>query len=479
MNFRFFYLWLRSSTVLPYSLSKNRIFIERCLARRKLFSSYSNLIQNSLWTSTQHPLFSKGQFRLFKFQIKKTFVRILYIIIIYCLSYGTYTFFTQTGSLWSRFFFLVSLLQLFYLLFINVLFSFFFLLLNSLILLSNFLNFKLLKNFISYIKQYIIHRTFLSVLMPVPGPDDFMFPESSYQTNIQTVESYGELNKLLLDFFSLKKATEYQLNFVETLSNFSYTQGLVRADNFVSSEDYFSIKYNLGGNTFFRFQSDSIFASFWTYHLDLIYKRYIHFSLVHHWLSTNPILSYSDLRLTAESFSLFSVPQTKLTTLGVNNLSNFSAFRQSLVFLLGRQSFFSQSALFFKAKTACLFRDNSLAFEPHSHSPLSSFLTLGDFIFYLNFFNKDLFFAISSSNVLHNQLCKTSQFSLLSSLLEFSFLSSKPYFFQTAINSSTTNLQFFSFSFNTLFNDTTLTFSDVYSPTAVSRNSRIRLNFLN
>lgn len=97
--------------------------------------------------------------------------------------------------------------------------------------------------------------------MPVPGPDDFMFPESSYQTNIQTVESYGELNKLLLDFFTLKKATEYQLNFVETLSNFSYTQGLVRADNFVSSEDYFSIKYNLGGNTFFRFQSDSIFAS--------------------------------------------------------------------------------------------------------------------------------------------------------------------------------------------------------------------------
>ena len=474
MNFRFFYLWLRSSTVLPYSLSKNRLFIERCLARRKLFSSYSNLIQNSLWTSTQHPLFSKGQFRLFKLQIRRTFIRILFVVIFYCLSYGTYTFFTQTGSLWSRFFFLISLLQLFYLLFVNVLFSFFFLLFNSLIVLSDFLNFKFLKSFVNYAKQYIIHRTFLATFTPVQGPDDIVFPESAYQINIQTTESYSELNKLLLNFFRLKKSTEYQLNFVKAFSNLPYTQGLAKVDNFVGLEDYFSIKYNLSGFLFFQFQSENIFNEFWAYYWDLIYKKRIHFSLIHHWLSTNPILSYSDLRLAAESFSLFSVPQTKLNASAVNNLSAFNAFRQSSVFLLARQFSFFQSSLFFKAKTARLLQDNSLVFEPYTYKSLRSFLTLGDFLFYLNFFNKDLFFTHFNSNFLH-----TPQFSLLSSLSEFSFLYPRSYFFQTTINSSISNLQLLSFSFNILFNDNDLIFNNICTPTIFSRNSRVRLNYLN
>ena len=471
MNFRFFYLWLRSSTVLPYSLSKNRIFIERCLARRKLFSSYSNLIQNSLWTSTQHPLFSKGQFGYFKTQVRRTFIRILFIVIFYCLTYGTYTYMTQTSSLSSRFYFFIPFLQLFYLLLVNILFFFFFSFFNSLIVLSELLCFTFLKSFALYLKQLIIHRTFLSVNTPVKVFNDVFDIELKPQTYTPYT---GSLNDLPVNFYKLKKSTEYRLSSYRTFPLGSYFQTHTNV-KCLSDLDYFSIEYNLTNTVRFYIHLNNSFTELWAYYWDALYKKCVNFSLINHWLSTNPIVSYSDLRLAAETFSLFHTPQPSSLTL--NNSPLFNAFKRSIVFLLGRQSTFFENSLFFRAQSPSLFYDNQLHATASNHVILPPTHRLSEFMIYLDLYNRHTsFFSLRNPAETNFNLLNFSKFFIFTDLR---LLGYKLNLLQLPAEHSTFNLELYAFVFDSLFIDDNELFCNFFEDVTFSRNSFIRINFLN
>lgn len=472
MNFRFFYLWLRSSTVLPYSLSKNRMFIERCLARRKLFSSYSNLIQNSLWTSTQHPLFSKGQFRLFKFQFRRTFVRILFIIIFYCLAYGTYVYLSQSASLWSRFYFLIPLLQLFYLLLVDILFVVFFSLFNWTVYLSETLHFSFLKSFVLYLKQLILHRTFLFTANPIKDFNDPIIPKATLQTNVVSVKPRNELFR---DLYRLKSFLGFELKPLSGDQAVCYPQNLSRDEDLYS---IFSIEYNLGSRLNFCFKSNSLFNDFWSYYCDLVYKKHVNFSLIYHWLLTNPIISYSDLRLASESLALFSAPRPlnyDSTSLDMNNLPAFHAFKYSIVSLLSRQSLFFQNSLFFKLQNLRQFRDVELRPISWDFTSLSPLHPLSAFINYLNLLDKNKLFC-NLQDIAYGDwlLNKTGQPLHSTGLHALNYI---PYSSQAYTSYITSNIKTYTFTLNTLFDDSSCIFSE-FTVFPYNRTPRLYTNYL-
>lgn len=477
MNFRFFYLWLRASTVLPYSLSKNRLFIERCLARRKLFSSYSNLIQNSLWTSTQHPLFSKGQFNLFKVQLRRTFVRVLFIIIFYCLSYGTYTYMAQTSSLYSRFFFWIPFLQLFYLFFVNILFSFFFLSLNSIIVASELLRFNFLKHFVLYLKQLIIHRTFLSITTPVRAFNDNLDIKSIPRTSFLFTNAHY---KLPIDFYRLKKSTNYQFDPSDIFSINVQLSTPAKTREEPNKLDCFSIEYNLTNALHFNFYFSNSFTTFWAYFWNVLYKKIVNFSLLQHWLSTNPIVSYSDLRLASESFSFFrtpEIPKSIFKNLNSYNSTFFDSFGQSIVFLLKRQSTFFENLFFFKVQKSSLLQNDEFRFTPFSYTPLPSVHQLGSFVAYLALHGIDV------PPVSSNKPPKTGSSVMDASgffvFTDFHFLSYNLALLRASIEYTSLNSELYTFIFNPLFMNDDKPLAPFSDDFFFNRRSYVRVNFLN
>ena len=457
IQFRSFYLWLRSSLVLPFKISRNRLFVEKCLSRRKLFSSYSNIIQNSLWPTTKHPLFSYKQFTYFKTCYWVPFRNFIFIPTIIFLIY--WSGFLGDDPMTVAF---IRLLKTIHTFCIDLALLTFIILFHSYICMLEDSGIHFLAYLADITKKWLLLKIKSEHTNSCEVSDD-----SDESTKFKATNSKQTPPAQISNFLF------HYIHILKTPTSLPNPYGCVNNQEDLFKKNYFLPSSNLNPKSnYFYFKTSNNF-NYWSFFDARLYSQLLQTSLQQFWPLNYTGTSFNDLRLFSNLNSLFCLPIVKSSVINFSkfNKLNFSTDNSFYTFLF-RQLWFNQYSFMFKHHKH---RPNMFKFNELSDNNLClSLYKACQFCEYVNLLNYP--------TIIFNNEAPQNYLSSLSAL-NFNLLSEKPNFllrcdfdFFSVLNSD-------SFFFNLLYTPnwecfkTSPFFYYNYIKPCYHRDARPRINF--